>query len=83
MSTQGSTLHERLLYRIVRKKVGEAVNPLFKESGEFTREFGAEAPDAKLIVLEMIRTAMGEIYLEQKARIEFKGRDFRQWDKPE
>ena len=69
--SQARTLHERLLFRIVRKKVAEAMSSLLKESGEFAKEFGAEAAEAKLVVLEMIRSAMGEIYLEQKARIEF------------
>ncbi len=89
MSNQDSTIHERLLYRVVRKKVEEAINPLFKDLGELAKEFGMEATGAKLIGLEMIRASMEEICYVQKTRIELgetrtaKLRDFRQWDKPE
>ncbi|MEK7151324.1 MAG: hypothetical protein AAB784_01225 [Patescibacteria group bacterium] len=69
MSAQ--TLHEQLLYRVVREKVGDAMNPLMKGLGEMAKGFGAEASEAKLIVLEMIRSAMIEIYFDQKAKIEF------------
>jgi hypothetical protein len=71
MSTQKSTIHERLLYIVVREKVKGVINPLLNESGKMAKEFGAETPAARLTILEMIRTAMGEIFLEQKARIEF------------
>ncbi len=71
MSTQ--ELHERLLYRVVREKVENAINPLLKGSGELAKDFGQNTAKVRLILLDMIGSAMREIYIKQKTRLEVEG----------
>jgi len=65
---------ERLLQAAINKQVSEKLGSLGSEIGEFTKGMTeADAMEAKLMVLEMVRNAFGEFYTKMKARIESKG----------
>jgi hypothetical protein len=64
-------LSERLLSAAIHKQVSEKLGSLGREIGEFTKGMTPEdAKSAKLMILEMVRTACGEFYTKMKARIE-------------
>lgn len=64
---------ERLLYAAISKQVSERLGTIGNEIGEFTKGMSeADAKEAKLMVLEMVRTACGEFYTKMKSRIEGK-----------
>jgi len=66
-------LLERLLQAAVERSLSEKLGGLFRELGDFTKGMTeADAQEAKLMILEMVRTASGEFYTKMKARIESK-----------
>lgn len=64
---------ERLLRAAVEKSVSEKLGSVGRELGELTKGMTeADAKEAKLMVLEMVRSACGVFYAKMKARIESK-----------
>ena len=62
---------ERLLQAAISKQVSERLGTIGNEIGEMTKGMNeADAKEAKLMVLEMVRTACGEFYEKMKVRIE-------------
>jgi len=66
-------LPEWLLQGAIDRQVQEKLGSAFRDLGELTKDMAeADAQNAKLMVLEMVRTAAGEFYTKMKARIESK-----------
>jgi hypothetical protein len=64
-------LSERLLGAAIQKSVSEKLGSLGHDISELTKGMTpADAKAAKLMILEMVRTACGDFYLKMKARIE-------------
>jgi hypothetical protein len=65
---------ERLLQAAVSKQVSERLGSIGNEIGDFTKGMTeADAKEAKLMILEMVRAACGEFYTKMKTRIESRG----------
>ena len=61
---------ERLLQMAVEKQVSERLGTIGRELTKGMTE--ADAKEAKLMILEMVRNACGEFYTKMKTRIESK-----------
>ncbi len=64
-------LPDRLLQAAIERSVSEKLGTLFRELGELTKSMTtADAKEAKLMILEMVRNSSGEFYTKMMARIE-------------
>lgn len=64
-------ISERLITIAVEKQVHEALGNMLKGFSDMTKVMTAEdAHDAKILVLEAVRTACGTFYMKMKDRID-------------
>ena len=67
---------ERLLQAAITSSVSQELGVILRKLGDFTKTMTeADAKEAKLMVLEMVRTASGEFYTKMKSRIEADKKD--------
>ena len=64
-------ISERLLQAAIDKAVSKELGTLAHETNAFTKNMtDADAKEARLMILEMMRSAFGDFYQKMKARIE-------------